>query len=215
MTRGVTPDEERWRSAFSMRANKGQLLNRFCDHHELLDYTSRFVHGWQTTICHDSGWILYLIWTDKWRMKITTEIQDTVSLVETKSGTNQTLIKNCPQISRVAEPPAQSQQNRKNKHVRSSSDRRVKVTQLKDWGHSKLVNVTTKMRHSATRGTFQNEVEGVPEYSLMDPLVKSRRQRIHLSANKFQSCCPRQPCTSWLSWESGTYQKRRNLVSRD
>ena len=24
---------------------KRQLLNRFCDHHELLDYTSRFVHG--------------------------------------------------------------------------------------------------------------------------------------------------------------------------
>ena len=35
---------------------------------------------------------------------------------------------NCPQISREAEPPAQSQQKGKNKHVRSNSDRRVKYT---------------------------------------------------------------------------------------
>ena len=72
--------------------HKGQLLNQFCDHHELLGYISRFVHGRQTTICHDSGRILYLICTDKTRMN-KTETQDTVPLVETKSGSNETLIK--------------------------------------------------------------------------------------------------------------------------
>ena len=30
---------------FQMGQPKGQLLNRFCDHHELLDYTSRFACG--------------------------------------------------------------------------------------------------------------------------------------------------------------------------
>ena len=35
---------------------------------------------------------------------------------------------NCPQISREAEAPAQSQQKGKNKHVRSNSDRRAKYT---------------------------------------------------------------------------------------
>ena len=43
---------------------------------------------------------------------------------ENKSDSDQ----NCPQISREAEPPAQSQQKGKNRHLRSNSDRRVKDT---------------------------------------------------------------------------------------
>ena len=44
--RDVTSDGEREDAAlFQMGQPKGQLLNQFCDHDELLDYTSRFVRG--------------------------------------------------------------------------------------------------------------------------------------------------------------------------
>ena len=46
---GNTTDDAGWMrndaALFPDGLTKGQLLNRFCDHHELLDYTSRFVYG--------------------------------------------------------------------------------------------------------------------------------------------------------------------------
>ena len=46
---GNTTDDAEWMrndaALFPDELTKGQLLNRFCDHHELLDYTSRFVRG--------------------------------------------------------------------------------------------------------------------------------------------------------------------------
>ena len=48
-TAGNTTDDAEWMrndAALSLVGlPTGQLLNWFCDHHELLDYTSRFVHG--------------------------------------------------------------------------------------------------------------------------------------------------------------------------
>ena len=43
--RDVKPDGEMTQRFSKLGQPKGQLLERFCDHHELLDYTFRFVRG--------------------------------------------------------------------------------------------------------------------------------------------------------------------------
>ena len=81
--------------------------------------------------------------------------------------------------------------------------------------YQRNTNQRNLRRERATSGTFSNEVESVPECSLLDQPEKCSRQRIEIPASEFQCYHPRQLCASRLSWEMGKSKTGIILVSKD